>query len=394
MIKRIYWWFVVLLIGLPAQSAIVNVTGEYKPAIYEAGGGKFINTTPCLDFPNAIGFWCSTTATADTPQALSIRTKIDRVVRNNNNVMDAITYQAFMGARDISLVRTTGGKEHKLKFILIRIGAQVIPNINKEASSTGSYYLNDIEGDCIAQSTWAASSSSFDYFHAVKSPNQLNGGKCYNTKFNPTFSSKAVSLGRLYIGYKLNAPDPLKMENGIYKGSLTISLGPNGDLSFGNGVYADNEITFIITLTVQHQFKMDFEPGSDKVTLLPPGGWNNWVYLGKNRLPPMLSSSIKSVISSSSVIKMTLRCEYGNGDDECAIKNSGDGHLSALRVYLAKIGGARLTTNRPLYMGPGGSHGYINLHFVINDRHVLNEMMKHPGGKYNGKVTIIFDAVI
>ncbi|MFM4733640.1 hypothetical protein [Aeromonas salmonicida] len=83
-------WLVVLL-GLPVQAASIDVTAEYNPAAYEVGYGKFINTTPCLG-ESWSGFWCNGTSTVDQSQPLSISTTIDRVVKNNNDLMDALTY--------------------------------------------------------------------------------------------------------------------------------------------------------------------------------------------------------------------------------------------------------------------------------------------------------------
>jgi hypothetical protein len=330
-VMHYYLWLVVLF-GLPVQAASIDVTAEYKPAAYEVGFGKFINTTPCLDEPGKTGFWCSTTATADIPQALSIPIKIDRVVRNNNNLMDAITYQSFIGARDVSLVNSSGGKSHKLKFILTQVGAKMTPNINKEAHINDSLWLDTIEGDCSNRLRTWANTSTFEYLYDVNSSNYLNGGKCYHSKFKTTFSSKSVSLNRIYLGYKLDAPDPLKMENGVYKGSLVLSIGQNKDLDFGNGTYSDNQLTINFTMTVRHQIKIEFPPGGDKVVLLPPGGWSDWIYRGKNRVPSSLRADLHFRMWFSSSIKITLRCEYPNGN-ECYVKNTKDGHLAPVNVY-------------------------------------------------------------
>ncbi|MFM1661844.1 hypothetical protein [Aeromonas salmonicida] len=386
-------WLVVLL-GLPVQAASIDVTAEYKPAAYEVGYGKFINTTPCLDEPGKTGFWCSTTATADTPQALSIPIKIDRVVRNNNNLMDAITYQSFIGARDVSLVNSSGGKAHKLKFMLTQIGARMMPNINKEAHINDSFWLNTIEGDCsYSQSTWA-SALVFEYFYDVNSSNQLNGGKCYHSKFKTTFSSKDVSLNRIYLGYKLDTPDPLKMENGVYKGSLVLSIGQNKDLDFGNGTYSDNQLTINFTMTVRHQIKMEFPPGSDKVVLQPPGGWHDWIYRGKSHQPPHLIAELPYRLWSSSTYNVWLNCQYPDGE-YCMLSNTRTGHKARFDVIYQN--GAkeefvlRAITKKP-FIGVSINAARILIFKV--DKPALTEMMKSPGSTYKGNVTIIYDAAI
>ena len=272
-------WLVVLL-GLPVQAASINVTAEYKPAAYEVGRGKFINTTPCNGEPLP-GFWCSGTSTVDESQPLFISITIDRVVNNNNNLADALTYLGFVGARDVSLVNQGSNKSYSMKFLFTKIGALMSPNLAKEALVNNSDWLDHIDGDCQRSLNSWASPSRVHYLYDINPENQLAGGKCYHNKFKTTFSSKSTALSKIYLGYKLHTPDPLKMENGVYKGSLVLSIGRNKDLDFGNGTYSDNQLTINFTMTVRHQIKMEFPPGSDKVVLQPPGGWHGWIYRGK-----------------------------------------------------------------------------------------------------------------
>ncbi|WP_139807605.1 hypothetical protein [Aeromonas salmonicida] len=124
------WLFV--LLGLPVQAASINVTAEYKPAAYEVGRAKFINTTPC-NSESWSGFWCSGTSTVDQSQPLFISITIERVVKNNNNLIDALTYLSFVGARDVSLVHQNSGKSYPLQFIFTNIDAGMSPNLAKGA---------------------------------------------------------------------------------------------------------------------------------------------------------------------------------------------------------------------------------------------------------------------
>ena len=113
-VKMMRWWWLALLIGGAAQGATLNVTAEYNPATYEAGGAKSINTTPCTQFPDATGFWCSTTATVETPQAVRFDANIKRKVKESGDSREGVHYLGFPGARDVTLVKQGGGASYTL----------------------------------------------------------------------------------------------------------------------------------------------------------------------------------------------------------------------------------------------------------------------------------------
>ncbi|MGL6610684.1 hypothetical protein ACSZOM_14315 [Aeromonas hydrophila] len=75
-----YGLWLVVLFGLSVQAASIDVTAEYKPAAYEAGRAKFINTTPC-NSEDWLGFWCSGTSTVDQSQPVVISVTINRIVK-------------------------------------------------------------------------------------------------------------------------------------------------------------------------------------------------------------------------------------------------------------------------------------------------------------------------
>lgn len=162
-------WLVVLL-GLPVQAASINVTAEYKPAAYEAEYGKFINTTPCsIDTDMTGDFWCKGTASLDKEQAVVIKTKIHRIVKNNGNLRDAITYQKFTGKKTVELVNEHGDRK-TLSFILTNIGGSHNENILEAASLMGKKWLYSVSGDCnFRLQTWAGS-YWLEYFFDIKKP--------------------------------------------------------------------------------------------------------------------------------------------------------------------------------------------------------------------------------
>lgn len=393
-----YGLWLVVLFGLPAQAASINVTGEYKPAAYEAEYGKFINTTPCSVAQEMTGdFWCKGTASLDKEQAVVIQTTIHRTVKNNGNLRDAITYQKFTGKKTVELVNEHGDRK-TLSFILTNIGGSHNGNILDVASLTGSKWLETVSGDCkLRLGTWA-SYYWLEYFFDINKSSQMMGGICYNNNFKKDFVSAETYMRRFYIGYRLAPPDPLKMQNGTYKGSLTLTVGANQDLDFGNGNYSDSTLTVNFSLKVQHQIKVEFPAGSDKVVLQPPGGWHDWIYRGESHQPPYLIAELPYRLWSSSDYKVWLNCQYSEGDS-CML-NSEKLRMQVLLdvIYVNKAKKEialkhgitqSFTTNID---GP-----YINevrsIIFKVR-KPVLALMMEHPGSTYKGNVTLIYDAAI
>ncbi|ARW83322.1 hypothetical protein [Aeromonas salmonicida] len=357
------------------------MTADYNPATYEPGGGKFINTTPCNQFPESVGFWCSTTATVDTPQAVRFSLKVRRDIKpKSKDNRDWLHYISFPAAQDVSLVRDGGGTSYNFKFILTDVGTHI---------GNASYAQEPLleEGDCLHSPVLV--SGSFKYiFRKIKESKQLVGGRCYARGDK---NSRQVYTESIYLGYKLSTPDPLKMENGTYRGTLLFSIGNNKDFDFGNGIYNDSMLTINFTVSVRHQIKIEFPPGSDKVELKPPGGWYGWNYQGKNRYPSMLKADIPFRAWFSTPVTVTLRCEFKNRM-ECFIRNIKDGHNVPLHVYWQ---GNVLISSIGRVISPGLLPVVAEtrlLSFRVTEAQQLKEMMERPGGKYRGNVTIIFDA--
>lgn len=394
-----YGLWLVVLFGLPVQAASIDVTGEYKPATYEVEFGKFINTTPCSVAEEMTGdFWCKGTASLDKEQAVVIKTTIHRTVKNNNNLRDAITYQKFTGKKTVELVNEHGDRK-TLSFILTNIGGSHNNNILEAASSTGKQWLYAVSGDCNFRLGSWASSYWLEYFFDIKKANQMTGGICYNNDFKKGFVSAETYMRRFYIGYRLVPPDPLKMQNGTYKGSLTLTVGANQDLDFGNGTYSDSTLIVNFSLKVQHQIKVEFPAGSDKVVLQPPGGWHDWIYRGKSHQPPYLIAELPYRLWVSSDYNVWLNCQYAYGE-VCMLNNERLGMKVRLEVIYVNKSKEELPLKhgvKKLFTASVRGPYYINearsIIFKVQ-KPALTLMMEHPGSTYKGNVTLIYDAAI
>ena len=381
-----YWLLVALLYGLPLYAATLDITAEYNPATYEVGGAKFINTTPCTQFPTATGFWCSTTATIDTPQAVRFGMNVSRTVNMNGNNREGVHYIGFPSARDVTLVKAEGGTSYNMKFIITAVGSQLnlSPPINDDIPD---------KGDCSDSTIWGNNVAIF-LFRDVKLNKQLIGGSCYGG--NGVYAGAKITVSSAYLGYRLEAPNPLKMENGIYNGKLTFSIGNGKDFDFGNGTYTDSQLTVSFKVTVRHQIKVEFPAGGNKVVLHPPGGWIHWTY-DKKRVPSVLQQELPFRIWFSAPFTVALRCQHQWGT-ECGLKD-GKGRTVPLKTYYVNSINEMtlLTTNNKSFVLPVQGKPVINAARAIRFQVVggtVAEMMKYPGSSFKGDVTLIFDAAI
>ncbi|MGL6627251.1 hypothetical protein [Aeromonas jandaei] len=383
------WLPVLLLWWNTTHAANLDITAEYKPATYEVGGAKFINTTPCTQFPTASGFWCSTTATVDTPQAIRFDMNISRTVKVKESDRDGVHYIGFPGVRDVTLVKEGGGSSYNMRFIISAVGSAF-------AVAMPSHVGIIDKGDCSANSTIWANNTTVFYFRNVNVNKQLIGGQCYGN--NDFYSGMKMTITSVYLGYKLEAPNPFEMENGTYTGKLLFSMGDRKDFDFGNGAYADTQLNIFFKVKVRHQIKVDFPSNDNKVMLQPPGGWTEWIHT-KSRGPNLLHNDLPFRIWFSAPFTVALRCQYPwSTSSECALKDS-KGRTVPLKTYYvnSKNEVTLLTTKEYKFSLPRQGQPVVNAARAIRFQVVggtVAEMMKYPGSSFKGDVTLIFDAAI
>ena len=381
-----YWLLLVLLYGYPLYGATLNITAEYNPATYEAGGAKFINTTPCTQFPNAPGFWCSATATVDTPQAVHFKVSTRRTVKIGGDIRDGVHYIGFPGARDVILQKDGGGPSFKMKFIVTAVG--VATEVDLPSNSNIPDY-----GDCSDSAIWSNNTSIF-LFRDIKAHKQLIGGRCYGN--NKIYGDKDINIYTAYLGYRLEAPNPLRLENGGYSGQVTFSIGGGKDFDFGSGYYGDTQLTVSFKVKVRHQIKVEFLSGGNKALLQPPEGWLDWIHNGKNA-PTLLQHRLPFRLWHSAPFTLALRCQYP-WKTECALRD-GKGRTVPLKTYYLHPNNTMelLTTDKIKFALSANAAPVVNgaraIQFQI-DGGVVTEMMKYPGSRFTGDVTLIFDVAI
>ncbi len=379
---KIKFWLlsILILISNNALSKVFNVNAEYKPAAYniDYGANNFINTDKCT-LPGSL---C---VINNGEYIFSLPIVANRAPIKTGSNRD---YPLFMQVKPkkILLSHNITGQQYEMTLIPTIIGV----DINGFSGFSSAYDLTEVlklvEGDCYSDGFrgygwhWTIKA-----LFRVKGEQMLSG--CYNDfKAKPQYGLD-FKISEFYLGFRLKTPNPLKMKNGEYTGTLDLLISPNGDIDLGNGTYSSSH-TFKFKLLVKNQIKIDILEDSKSVILKPIKGW--W---GGKQME--LSNEISYSLWASSNVKVSLRCQY-KFNDACGIKNEKD-HIVGLNVY-------DLANGKERFLLTEKSSKTIN---VINpmmgvERKILfrvdnlsvTSMLKYPGSTYSGNVTIVYDASI
>ena len=226
---------------------------------------------------------------------------------------------------------------------------------------------------------------------------------CYNEDSETPGDTSLVDFENFGVAVFLTTPPPRDMSNGMYRGSLSYSIGEGGDFDFGDAVtnLSSRTATFHIELEVLHDLFLRFPANSERALLEPPGGWQNWL-VGR-RPPTRLYRDMPFRVWSTGQLRVYKLCQYDQGT-VCAIRDGG-GHQVPLNVALTLPGGmavgGRPVEREPIPTGEGAALVISNhdvvwnraaaLHFDVDETH-LPSMLLRPGNRYEGLVTVLFDA--
>ncbi|AIR91709.1 hypothetical protein LK03_21695 [Pseudomonas cremoricolorata] len=215
---------------------------------------------------------------------------------------------------------------------------------------------------------------------------------------------EVIEASDLALTYTLTLPSVSRLQPGRYRGRIDYSVGPGGDFDFGDNILSisDTAIGFNIVIEVDHEFRVEFAPGFDHAILQPPGGWGAW--LDGGRVPPKISADSSLRMWSSGPFRVYKFCEFEAGE-HCAIRNRrGEEvplHVLTSMPWGVRYGGWQGVTRMPLPTGRNAAlalepvvythNGPGQVHFEVVEAD-LPAMLKRPGERYSGKVTLMFDA--
>ncbi|WP_417527629.1 hypothetical protein [Marinomonas shanghaiensis] len=381
---------------LPVHAYETTIHAEYRPG---ANGQQNINFT---DITECRGYWCSFWG---KDKILQLDTFIDRSYRRSSNPREQV-YFRFPGSK-IVRVQQENGSTANLTFSLTDIGGIYRRN------GTNQPHLFQLSDDLnIPDNNSSCKRSGFNsvngytdtaFLWNINTAAQQNGGQCTRTLRRQYSGTYGITQRHLIFKYRLNTPDPLKMDNGIYRGKLVFSVGPNGDFDFGDGSYDENEVVINFELSVGHQSLFRFPAGSEQAVLSPAAGWAQ--YLNTGQVPARVYQDIPFRLWNSVPIAVYLQCQYQSGSD-CALKNTKQNHqvpvISSLSLpkQLAQQNGAAVN-NIQLRQGQANQllfkanstvlNGAGQLHFEVQ-RNALTEMLaSYRGDLYKGDVTLVIE---
>lgn len=390
-----------------AQAATVEISARFSPDPNNPQVNTFINTTPNSGLCNTFAYICRPLGLFSIGLGFEANTQYP-IPANHPNIRDGAMIKVPAEDRAVILTSPTGDAA-EVKFAITAFSAtnrtDNIDVIIGNPSSSGVPAQNALwgarwGGAAAAPCTRGAnvttdSKSDGDYFWLT--PVAAPCGK------SPLYEIPWLKMRNSSVAYLMTTPDPLKMGSGIYRGSITYTVGPGGDFDFGNNLLAtDNLVTMNFTLSVEHTLKFQFPAGYGSVVLNPAGGWQQW--LNNGRRPQKLSADQGFKMWASTRFSIGLQCEY-RLSDQCAIKNPA-GHEVPVETRVTLPDGLRdassqpvnrlLLSTTPQVFSPG--HYLDNrpaaLHFEVARDQVTSMINDHSGSMYRGNITVIWDSEV
>lgn len=242
---------------------------------------------------------------------------------------------------------------------------------------------------CIAQPTYNASTAAATFIWMFPET-RTECVKFFKYNAEVKYAVKSVI-------YEIDAPALSGQAPGRWTASrLTYITGDGKDIDLGNkpmSLLASASFDFALEVQAP-PLKVTFPPGSDKLALQPAEGWSSWV--GKGRQPTELQGTLDYQLQASGSVEMKLMCQYTDGA-QCAIQNS-----SGLQVPV------KVEARMPMGYSPdvqllradasvkfdvlGAVDERASLKFSIS-KTAMTPMLNHSGTKFEGTVTIVWDAI-
>lgn len=195
---------------------------------------------------------------------------------------------------------------------------------------------------------------------------------------------------------------------GLYRGTVSYSVGPASEVSFGPAAdynISSIEIPIVVEVT-DMEHRVTFPPGADLAVLIPAGGWAHWINSGKR--PDSISRDIPFTINSAGLLSIVLAdCSY-SARSACQIA-SAEGDLASLSIgvtlpppwrnmtqpgfnvvntIILPDSHSLKTTVSTQFQVVRNSRGTIKVEVKGAD---LEKMLAKPGSTWTGNVTLLFE---
>lgn len=404
-------WLCVLALFVAPSAGAVNqeIRALFTPDSANPQSNKFINKTPSTGYCEYYPDICRRSDTFSI--RLLTQLESNKAIQADAGPRDSAMFKVPGGWRSLTVTNADTGGIETVEVRISGVGSNYVLS-DTAANLTGASNAGEGHDRLWKGAGWvypappcATTGMGFfgsrTYAFFWKTPDERPCVKVAN------FAIPAMTYGYLDFAYELRTPNPLGMSSGLYTGSLSYSLSPNGDFDFGDVMIPnDSDLTLDFVLDVQHTLKVEIPPGGEKIQLVPAGGWQSWLQAG--RRPVSLFRDQTFNISASSRFKMQLICGIGLFPN-CALENREANRRVPLFVSVSLPNGLTDLSGQPvrrLRLMPGPENAqqfqpgfYVDrapgtLHFEISPQHV--ESMLKPGvaGTYSGGVYVIWDSEV
>ncbi|AXF77800.1 hypothetical protein AV903_19935 [Erwinia tracheiphila] len=419
LIKRLLVASLLLMGSLSATAVTMDITASFTPTMDNPENNAFINTTPQSGY-------C--TGNPPRPQecldngVFSIATHLEltpsKGLTTEDQPRDSLFFKWPNTFREIQVTNIITSDTSKVRFRVSSFSANYRSTVSGANNwMTGNFTLRPQGGCTSAGEGWVYHSWTTWIWRLV------SGEGCYNitTIERPQGSDNFIyGVDGISIGYVLETPNPLTLDAGIYKGSISFVVGPGGDIDFGDNFQAnDNHLTVNFTLSVNHELKLTTAASDQKVSLQPcttgtrcteeqgKANWERWMI---TRITPQLTGRSNFRLSSSGAFTVYLQCEQQSGTD-CGLKSDSDpSQVVPVQSLLtlpdnivdantgAVVSKRRLAVERDLTRNVFSTKNYGenkagSIDFLVSQRDV-DTMLKTRPDTYRGAVTVIFDPQI
>jgi len=382
-LRRLAW---ALALATPMTHALeITISAQYRGGV----SGRFENTTPPSGLCRRYPFTCGWAETSVLPITFAKTLRED-----TSDVRDGF-YLRAPGKRQVDVYHQETGEARQVSFFweLIHIVGM----------NNGAFVNNPLDsrpsGGCRPQYLRNISYGVEAYWRLT---DPTAPSPCWAVSAEPLPGTR-LEVPEMGAGFRLEIPPAYRLTSGIYHGSTVFTIGPGGDFDFGSNVenLSGNTLTVNFELDVQHDFHLEFPPGSERAVLEPRNGWQAWQAGGRS--PQRLYRDLPFRIWSTGPFKVYKLCEHYMGD-RCGIRNAAS-HSVPVDVALSLPGGIQHQTNGVQRVSlPSGRAQALNfesvqptvnrpgqLHFEVA-RADVQGMLSHTGSTYHGQVTVVFDA--
>lgn len=407
-------------VSTAGMAATMNITASFSPSMDKPENNVFENTTPQSGF---CATWPAQCTSGEKSLASGLTLTPSKGLTPQDDKRESLFFKWPSSSRRIMVTNTETGNTQDVQFRVSSFSGRYYANSDSQIYAWGKkgwpFSMNPDGGCSHLSPGWIIGNTQAAWLWSVP---EGNAG-CYRITSvdRPAGESNFINkVSELSFGYELKAPDPLKMEAGIYTGTLTLSVGPGGDIDFGDNFQAsDTELTINFSLSVNHELKLTTTADDQAVSLQPcttgrtcteDEGQANWERWMVTRITPQLTGRSNFSLSSSGAFTVYLECEQQSGP-ACALRSDKmPSQTVPVRTLLTlpdnivdNVTGS-IVSKRELAVGSDltknvfttkifGQNRTGSIDFLVSQKDVDTMLATRPD-TYRGAVTVIFDPKI